>query len=49
LEAFPALSLQKKPYRKIYRRTQEIYRRKIGNLHEAYMRRPRAFFTILKV
>jgi len=49
LEAFPTLGLQKKPYRKIYRRTQEIYKRKTGKLQDAYRRRPRAVFTILRV
>jgi len=49
LEAFPKISFQKKAYRKIYRRTQEIYRRKNNVLQEAYRRRPRVVFTILKV
>ena len=34
MEAFPTLGLQKKAYRKNYKRTQENYRRKIGKLQE---------------
>ena len=49
MKAFPTLSLQKKAYRKNYRRIQENYRRKIGKLQEAYMRRPRAIFAVLRV
>ena len=43
------LGLQKKAYRKTYRRTHEIYRRKTRKLQEAYRRKPREFFTILRV
>jgi len=48
MEAFPTLVLQKKAYSKIYRRTQEIYRGKNNILQEAYRRRPRAVFIVLK-
>jgi len=49
LEAFPTLGLQKKVYRKIYKRTQEIYRRKNNVLQEAYQRRLRVVLAILRV
>ena len=49
MKDFPKLGLQKKAYRKNYRRTQENYKRKIGKLHEAYKTRPRAIFTVLRV
>ena len=46
---FSTLRLQKKAYKKIYTSTQEIYRRKSNVLQEAYRRRPREDFIVLRV
>jgi len=49
MEDFPTLGLQKKAYRKIYMRTQEIYSRKNNVQQEAYKRWPREVLAVLKV